>query len=145
MISLIGGDQRGIKRAGTVDSEEMSIIYGTPQKHWCTLPDKAAKEFPYAEVIFSLSTNVSSNHQRKRKKSRGIKQGSVADIGSFWCRGHIKILAFKVKEKGIWYLFCWIKLGWLPSWGEHWRGKTWIIWCFRWYFEIFFADKVITR
>ena len=30
---LIGGEQRVIKSAGTVDSEEMSIIYGTPQNH----------------------------------------------------------------------------------------------------------------
>ena len=30
---LIGGEQRVIKSAGTVDSAEMIIIYGTPQKN----------------------------------------------------------------------------------------------------------------
>ena len=33
VIRLIGGEKRGINIAGTVDSTEMSIIYGTPQKH----------------------------------------------------------------------------------------------------------------
>ena len=33
MIWLIGGAQRGINSVGTVDFAEMSIIYGTPQKH----------------------------------------------------------------------------------------------------------------
>ena len=32
-IMLIGGDQMGIKSAGTVDSTEMSIIYGTTQNN----------------------------------------------------------------------------------------------------------------
>ena len=59
---LIEGDQRGIKSAGTLDSVEMSIIYGTPQKHWCTRPDQVATELPYAEVRLSLSTNVISKH-----------------------------------------------------------------------------------
>ena len=30
---LVGGDQRVIKSAGTVDSVGTSILYGTPQKH----------------------------------------------------------------------------------------------------------------
>ena len=30
---LIVGEQRAIKSAGTVDSAEMSIIYGNPQNH----------------------------------------------------------------------------------------------------------------
>ena len=33
VIRLILGEQKGMKNAGTVDSEEMSIIYGTPQNH----------------------------------------------------------------------------------------------------------------
>ena len=33
VIRLIGGEQRVIKSASTVDSAEISIIYGTPQKH----------------------------------------------------------------------------------------------------------------
>ena len=33
VIRLIGGYQRGIKSAGTVDSTEISIIYGTTQNH----------------------------------------------------------------------------------------------------------------
>ena len=33
LIRLIGGEQRGIKSAGTVDSAEMSILYGTPKKY----------------------------------------------------------------------------------------------------------------
>ena len=33
VIMLVGGEQREIKSAGTVDSAEMSIIYETPQKH----------------------------------------------------------------------------------------------------------------
>ena len=32
-IRLIGGDQRGIESAVTMDYEEMIIIYGTPQNH----------------------------------------------------------------------------------------------------------------
>ena len=30
---LIGGEQRGINSIGTVDSAEISIIYGTPKNH----------------------------------------------------------------------------------------------------------------
>ena len=30
LIRLVGGENRGIKSAGAVDSEEISIIYGTP-------------------------------------------------------------------------------------------------------------------
>ena len=33
VIGLIGGETRGIKSAGTVNSAEMSIIYGTPQRN----------------------------------------------------------------------------------------------------------------
>ena len=33
VTSLIGGELRVINSAGTVDSAEMSRIYGTPQKH----------------------------------------------------------------------------------------------------------------
>ena len=33
VIRLIGGEQKEINNAGTVDYEEMSIIYGTPQKN----------------------------------------------------------------------------------------------------------------
>ena len=33
VISLIGEEQRVIKSSGIVDSAEMSIIYGTPQKN----------------------------------------------------------------------------------------------------------------
>ena len=33
VIRLIGGEQRVIKSAGTVDYAEMSIIYGTPKNH----------------------------------------------------------------------------------------------------------------
>ena len=73
VIRLIGGYQRGIKSTGTVDSAEMSIIYGTPQNHWCTRTYQVATEFTNAEVILSLSTNVSSNHQKKRKNDLGIE------------------------------------------------------------------------
>ena len=59
LTRLIGRDQKGIKSAGTVDSVEMSIIYGTPQKHWCTWPDQVTTALPDAEVRFSLSTNGS--------------------------------------------------------------------------------------
>ena len=33
VIRLIGGDKRGIKSVGTVDSAEMSIIYGLQVQH----------------------------------------------------------------------------------------------------------------
>ena len=33
VISLIGGEQRGINRAGTVDSVKLIIIYGPPKNH----------------------------------------------------------------------------------------------------------------
>ena len=33
VIRLIGGDKMRINSAGTVDSAETSIIYGTTQKH----------------------------------------------------------------------------------------------------------------
>ena len=33
VIRLVGGYQRVIKSAGTVNSAEISIIYGTPHKH----------------------------------------------------------------------------------------------------------------
>ena len=36
VIKLIGGEQRGTKSAGTVDPEEIIMIYVTPQKHLCT-------------------------------------------------------------------------------------------------------------
>ena len=75
---------------------------------------------------------------------RGIKQVYIADSGSFWCRGHINRFDLKEKEKGIWYLFWWIKLGWVTNLGEHRRGKSLIIWCFRWDFDIFFSEKGIT-
>ena len=33
VTGLIGGEKRGIKSAGIVDSAEMTIIYGPPQKY----------------------------------------------------------------------------------------------------------------
>ena len=33
VIRMIGGEKMGIKSVGAVDSAEMSIIYGTPQKY----------------------------------------------------------------------------------------------------------------
>ena len=33
VIMLIGGEKGGIKIAGTVDSAEIIIIYGTPKRH----------------------------------------------------------------------------------------------------------------
>ena len=59
---LIGGKQGVIKSTGTVDSTKMNIIYGTPKKYRCTLPDQAETALPYAEVIISLSINVSSKN-----------------------------------------------------------------------------------
>ena len=38
MIRLIGGEKRGINSAGTVDSAEMSIIYGTKKR--IDIPDQ---------------------------------------------------------------------------------------------------------
>ena len=33
VTSLIGGEKRGINSSSTVDFAEISIIYGSPQKH----------------------------------------------------------------------------------------------------------------
>ena len=62
VISLIGGEERVIKSAGTVDSVEIIIIYGTPQKNLCTRTDQLATALPNAEVRLSLTTNVSSKY-----------------------------------------------------------------------------------
>ena len=62
VIRLIGGEQRGTKSSGTVNSAEVSIIYVTLQKHWCIWPDQLATSLPNAEVGFFLSTNVSPKH-----------------------------------------------------------------------------------
>ena len=53
---------RGIQSAGTVDSAKMSIIYVTTQNNWYTWTYQVATTLTYAEVILSLSTNLSSNH-----------------------------------------------------------------------------------
>ena len=73
VLRFIGREQRVIKSAGTVDSTEISIIYVTPQKYWCTWIDQVATVLTYSEVRFSLINNVSSKHKNKRKKSWGIK------------------------------------------------------------------------
>ena len=56
------GDKMGIKSAGTMDSMEIIIIYGTTQKYWCTWTYQVVTALPDAEVRFSLSTNVISKH-----------------------------------------------------------------------------------
>ena len=59
VIRLKGVDKRRINSSGTVDSAEMSIIYGTKKNHWCAWPYQVATSLPDVEVGLSLSTNVS--------------------------------------------------------------------------------------
>ena len=66
VIRLIGWEQKGINSAGTMDSAEMSIPYGTPQS--IDAPEQMATSLTDAEAILSLITSVSSK-QKKRKMS----------------------------------------------------------------------------